>query len=73
MDPFDASLDLLRRLPPSQTQQNLDRIISLVPELEEELLSSVDVGLLVKRCKQTGRDYLCCPYNQGILTSPQSL
>lgn len=62
-DPFDAALDLLRRLPPSQTQQNLNGIIKLVPELEEELLSSVDVGLTTKRCTKTGRDYLCCDYN----------
>ncbi|KAF2723241.1 F-actin capping protein, beta subunit [Polychaeton citri CBS 116435] len=63
-DPFDAALDLLRRLPPSRTKENLNGIISLVPSLEEELLSSVDVGLTVKRCTKTGRDYLCCDYNR---------
>ncbi|GAB7363826.1 hypothetical protein MBLNU230_g4392t1 [Neophaeotheca triangularis] len=63
-DPFDAALDLLRRLPPSRTSQNLQGIISLVPSLEEELLSSVDVGLTAKRCPKTGRDYLCCDYNR---------
>jgi len=63
-DPFDAALDLLRRLPPSSTQQNLQGIISLQPDLEEELLSSVDVVLTSKRCTKTGRDYLCCDYNR---------
>ncbi|QIW95752.1 hypothetical protein AMS68_001270 [Peltaster fructicola] len=63
-DPFDAALDLLRRLPPSKTKQNLDGIISLVPSLEEDLLSSVDVGLDSKRCPKSGRDYLCCDYNR---------
>lgn len=55
--------DLLRRLPPSSTQKNLNGIISLQPDLEEDLLSSVDVALTAKRCK-TGRDYLCCDYNR---------
>ncbi|KAI7229122.1 F-actin capping protein [Hortaea werneckii] len=63
-DPFDAALDLLRRLPPSKTASNLNGIISLRPDLEEDLLSSVDVALTVKRCSQTGRDYLCCDYNR---------
>lgn len=66
MDPFDAALDLLRRLPPSQTEHYLNKIISLVPDLEEDLVSSVDVGLTTKRCRSTGRDYLCCTYNSGM-------
>jgi hypothetical protein len=64
MDPFDAALDLLRRLPPSQTQQNLERIVQLVPDLEEELLSSVDVGLGVKTCAGTGKLFLTNDYNR---------
>ncbi|KAK4550144.1 hypothetical protein LTR36_003111 [Oleoguttula mirabilis] len=63
-DPFDAALDLLRRLPPSSTQQNLTGIISLRPDLEEDLLSSVDVALTARRCPTSGRDYLCCDYNR---------
>ena len=66
MDPFDAALDLLRRLPPSQTEHYLNKIISLVPDLEEDLVSSVDVGLTTKRCVTSGKDYLCCTYNSGI-------
>ncbi|KAF2858353.1 F-actin capping protein, beta subunit [Piedraia hortae CBS 480.64] len=63
-DPFDAALDLLRRLPPSRTSETLTKIISLRPELEEDLLSSVDVSLTSQRCTKTGRDYLCCDYNR---------
>ena len=70
MDPFDAALDLLRRLPPSQTEHYLNKIISLVPDLEEDLVSSVDVGLTTKRCRSTGRDYLCCTYNSGKASPP---
>ncbi|KAL9137896.1 MAG: hypothetical protein Q9175_000890 [Cornicularia normoerica] len=61
---FDTALDLLRRLPPSNTSANLTRICALAPDLTEELLSSVDQPLEVRRCKETGRDYLLCDYNR---------
>lgn len=32
--------------------------------MTEDLLSSVDQPLTIKRCKQTGRDYLLCDYNR---------
>ncbi|TPX08917.1 uncharacterized protein E0L32_009621 [Thyridium curvatum] len=63
-DPFDSALDLLRRLNPKQTTDHLNDIISLCPDLTEDLLSSVDQPLGVRRCKQTGRDYLLCDYNR---------
>ncbi|KAK4176121.1 F-actin-capping protein subunit beta [Triangularia setosa] len=63
-DPFDSALDLLRRLNPKHTTDHLSNIISLHPDLAEELLSSVDQPLTVQRCKQTGRDYLLCDYNR---------
>lgn len=62
---FDASCsDLLRRLNPKHTSEHLNAIISLAPDLTEDLLSSVDQPLTVKRCRQTGRDYLLCDYNR---------
>ncbi|KAK3905277.1 F-actin-capping protein subunit beta [Staphylotrichum tortipilum] len=63
-DPFDSALDLLRRLNPKHTAEHLNNIISLAPDLTEDLLSSVDQPLTVRRCKQTGRDYLLCDYNR---------
>ena len=63
-DPFDAALDLLRRLPPSKTSQNISALTQIAPQLTEELLESVDVPLDVKRCRKTGRDFLCCDYNR---------
>ncbi|KAK4139730.1 F-actin-capping protein subunit beta [Dichotomopilus funicola] len=63
-DPFDSALDLLRRLNPKQTGEHLNNIIALAPELTEDLLSSVDQPLTVRRCKQSGRDYLLCDYNR---------
>jgi capping protein beta len=46
-DPLDCALDLMRRLPPSQTEQNLSDLIDLVPDLVEDLLSAVDQPLKV--------------------------
>ncbi|ODA81992.1 hypothetical protein RJ55_00497 [Drechmeria coniospora] len=64
IDPFDSALDLLRRLNPKHTSDHVNGIISLAPDLTEDLLSSVDQPLTIQRCKQTGRDYLLCDYNR---------
>ncbi|KAI9802205.1 MAG: F-actin-capping protein subunit beta [Sarcosagium campestre] len=63
-DALDSALDLLRRLDPKHTATNVDRICSLVPDLTEDLLSSVDQPLQIRRCKKSGRDYLLCDYNR---------
>lgn len=42
----------------------MTRLTTLVPDLTEDLLSSVDQPLQVRRCKRTGRDYLLCDYNR---------
>lgn len=56
--------DLLRRLDPKHTSSHLNALISLVPSLTEDLLSSVDQPLTIARCRTTGRDYLLCDYNR---------
>jgi capping protein beta len=56
--------DLLRRLDPKNTTTHLNSILSLVPSLTEDLLSSVDQPLTIARCRKTGRDYLLCDYNR---------
>ncbi|KAL3492996.1 F-actin-capping protein subunit beta [Aspergillus germanicus] len=61
---FDSALDLLRRLNPRDTKQNLLAITSIVPDLTEDLLSSVDQPLEIRRCPKTKRDYLLCDYNR---------
>ncbi|KAH3818443.1 F-actin-capping protein subunit beta-like [Dreissena polymorpha] len=61
---LDCALDLMRRLPPQQIEQNLSDLIDLVPDLCDELLSSVDQPLKIARCKTTGKDYLLCDYNR---------
>ncbi|KAH8167684.1 hypothetical protein CIB48_g568 [Xylaria polymorpha] len=59
-----ALADLLRRLNPKHTSAHLNALIGLAPDLTEDLLSSVDQPLAVRRCRQTGRDYLLCDYNR---------
>ncbi|XP_054160541.1 F-actin-capping protein subunit beta-like [Oppia nitens] len=61
---LDHALDLMRRLPPQQIEKNLRDLIDLVPDLCEDLLSSVDQPLKIARDKETGRDYLLCDYNR---------
>ena len=56
--------DLLRRLDPKHISQHLNGICTLVPELTEDLLASIDQPLETRRCKKTGRDYLLCDYNR---------
>ncbi|GEM10936.1 WASH complex, F-actin capping protein, beta subunit [Rhodotorula toruloides] len=63
-DPLTASLDLLRRLPPQQIAQNLALLTdTLLPDLADDLLSSVDQPLAVK-VDSSSREYLVCDYNR---------
>lgn len=49
---------------PKHTTRNLNNICTIRPDLTEDLLSSVDQPLEVRRCKKSGRDYLLCDYNR---------
>lgn len=67
VSPYDASLDLLRRLDPTRLKEHLHNLIQLDPSLAEDLLASVDTPLTVKRDpKASQREYLCCDYNRDI-------
>ncbi|KAF1989600.1 F-actin capping protein [Aulographum hederae CBS 113979] len=61
---FDSALDLLRRLNPKDTAKNVDLLCQIAPSLTEDLLESVDVPLSIRKCKKSGREYLCCDYNR---------
>jgi len=63
-DKLDCALDLMRRLPPSQIEDNLAGLIDLVPDLVEQLLSAVDQPLKVAHDPVSRRDYLLCDYNR---------
>jgi capping protein beta len=63
-DQLDCALDLMRRLPPSQIEDNLAGLIDLVPDLTESLLSAVDQPLKIAHDPISKRDYLLCDYNR---------
>jgi len=63
-DKLDCALDLMRRLPPAQIEDNLAGLIDLVPDLVEDLLSAVDQPLKVAHDASSKRDYLLCDYNR---------
>jgi len=63
-DKLDCALDLMRRMPPSQIENNLAGLIDLAPDLTEELLSAVDQPLKIAHDKTSKRDYLLCDYNR---------
>lgn len=61
---LDCALDLMRRMPPQNIEQNLSDLIDLVPDLCEDLLSSVDQPLKVAVDKTDKKEYLLCDYNR---------
>jgi capping protein beta len=63
-EPLDCALDLMRRLPPSQIEDNLAGLIDLVPDLCEHLLSAVDQPLKIAHDAAAKKDYLLCDYNR---------
>jgi capping protein (actin filament) muscle Z-line, beta len=61
---FDASLDLLRRLPPNNIPTSLSSLTTLLPSLTEDLLSSVDAPLSTATDPSSNRPFLLCDYNR---------
>lgn len=64
MDTYTAALDLLRRLPPTNVQRNVDILCQLIPDLASDLLLEVDQPLRVAKDPENGREYLCSEYNR---------
>jgi len=63
-DKLDSALDLMRRLPPTQIEDNLAGLLDLAPDLIEDLLSAVDQPLKIAFDTTAKRDYLLCDYNR---------
>ena len=61
-----CALDLFRRLPPAQVENNLNFVAELLGDdpVADELLQSVDVPLSVETCPETKKDFLKCDYNR---------
>lgn len=63
-DVIDSMLDLMRRLPPTRTEENVQALVNICPDDADELLQSVDQPLQVMVDRMTGREYLACDYNR---------
>jgi len=65
-DLVDSMLDLMRRLPPTRTEENVAALVSICPDSQvaDDLLSSVDQPLQLKTDRATGKEYLACDYNR---------
>ena len=59
-----SALNLMRRMPPSTTENSLAGLIELVPHLTDDLLNHVDQPLKVQKDPTTGREYILCDYNR---------
>ncbi|KAF8206215.1 F-actin capping protein [Mycena galopus ATCC 62051] len=57
-------LDLMRRLPPTRTEENVTALIGICPEYADDLLGSVDQPLKLRTDRATGKEYLACDYNR---------
>jgi len=58
-----ASLDLMRRMPPSRMEASLEELVDLAPDLTDDLLNTVDQPLQVAKDTQKNV-YLLCDYNR---------
>jgi len=63
-DKLDCALDLMRRLPPTQIEDNLAGLLDIAPDIVEDLLSAVDQPLKIAFDNAVKRDYLLCDYNR---------
>jgi len=63
-DLVDSMLDLMRRLPPTRTDENVAALIGICPDYADDLLGSVDQPLKLKTDRATGKEYLACDYNR---------
>ncbi|RDB26348.1 F-actin-capping protein subunit beta [Hypsizygus marmoreus] len=63
-DLVDSMLDLMRRLPPTRTEENVAALIGICPDYADDLLGSVDQPLQLRTDRATGREYLACDYNR---------
>ena len=63
-------LDLMRRLPPQKTAENMGRLVECLggpsSDVADEILSSVDQPLRVLQ-DGSGRDFLACDFNRDSL------
>lgn len=59
-----ACLSVLRRTPPSDVVDNLERLIALRTDLDEELCQRVDTPLETDEDTKAGKPFVLCDYNR---------
>jgi capping protein beta len=64
MDIVSSMLDLMRRLPPTKIEENVDALVQISPDYADDLSGNVDQPLKLRVDKATGKEYLACVYNQ---------
>ena len=57
-------LNIMRRLPPTDIEDNVNSLISLVPNETDELLQRIDQPLQQMKDEKTGQMFLLCDYNR---------
>ena len=63
-DTLDSMLDLMRRLPPPNVEENVATLVEICPDYAEDFLGSVDQPLKLMTDRTTGKEYLSCDYNR---------
>jgi len=64
MSDIKHCLNVLRRSPPSDVTDNVERLVALRPDLDEELCQRVDTPLQTDKDTKTGKQFLLCDYNR---------
>ena len=59
-----SALNLMRRMPPAQTETSLTGLINLIPDLTDDLLQRIDQPLKVAKDAKSGQHYVICDYNR---------
>lgn len=57
-------LDLMRRLPPTKIEENVEGLMQISPDYADDLSGNVDQPLKLRVDRATGKEYLACVYNQ---------
>lgn len=64
-DQIKNVLNVLRRMPPKDVEQDMVRVLCLAdPELEDEICQRVDLPLKVEKDSGNGKDFITCDYNR---------
>ncbi|CAN6484681.1 unnamed protein product [Victoria cruziana] len=61
---MEAAMDLMRRMPPNQSEAALSSLLALLPQHSHDLLSRVDQPLQILHDSDSGQEFLLCDYNR---------